>query len=87
MASLLQDALRLLVAGLSALVFVVGLVAYRRRPTPRMLLVLLLFVAFLAQGVLLTYEVLVEDTTIVESAYYGFQALEIVLVAAIIFKR
>lgn len=87
MASPLQDALRILVALLSALVFVLGVVAYRRRPTTRMLLVLLLFAAFLAQGVLLAYEVFVADTPPVESAYYAFQAVEIVLVAAIILKR
>lgn len=87
MASPWQDVLRIVVALLSALVFALGVVAYRRRPTARMLLVVLLFAAFLVQGGLLAYEVFVADTAVVETAYYAFQAVEIVLIAAIILKR
>ena len=87
MFQLLQDALRLGVALLSALVFVVGVVAYRRRPTGRMMLVLLLFSAFLVQGILLTVEVFLIDTPLTESLYYAFQLVEIALVALILLKR
>lgn len=83
----IEDALRLAVAALSALVFVVGVVAYRRRPTSRMLLVLALFLMFLAQGVLLVVEVFVLDTPFTEDAYYVFQLVEILLVALVILKR
>jgi hypothetical protein len=82
-----QDALRLAVAALSLLVFVVGCVAYARRPTGRMLLVLLLFLAFLVQGALLLVEVFLLDTALTEGAYYAFQLGEILLVALIILKR
>lgn len=82
-----QDWMRLAVATLSALVFGVGLVAYMRRPTLRMLLVLGLFLAFLAQGALLVVEVFWLDTPVTESAYYAFQLVEIALVALIILKR
>lgn len=81
------DLVRLAVAALSLAVFVVGVVAYARRPTPRMLLVLALFGAFLAQGALLAFEVLVTDTSFTESVYYGFQLAELALVAAIMLKR
>lgn len=87
MALPLLDALRLAVAAVSAFVFVVGVVAYRRRPSGRMLLVVALFAAFLAQGVLLAIEVLVADTVLAETLYYGFQLLELLLVAAILLKR
>ena len=87
MFQLLQDALRLGVALLSALVFAVGVVAYRRRPTGRMMLVLLLFSAFLFQGILLAVEVLLIDTPLTESVYYAFQLVEIALVALILLKR
>lgn len=83
----LQDAVRLTVAAVSVLVFLIGLVAYFRRPTARMLLVLALFGAFLAQGVLLAFEVLVIDTALTETAYYTFQLVELLLVAAILLKR
>ena len=83
----LRDSLRLAVAALSVLVFIVGLVAYIRRPTVRMLLVLALFFAFLAQGILLVVEVFFIDTPRTESAYYAFQLVEIALVALIILKR
>lgn len=83
----LHDALRLAVAALSMLVFVVGLVAYARRPTTRMLLVLVLFAAFLAQGALLTAEVFWTDAPLVQDAYYAFQLVEIGLVSLIILKR
>lgn len=87
MLSGMEDVLRLAVAALSALVFVVGLVAYLRRPTTKMLLVLALFVAFLVQAILLVVEVFFVDTAITESAYYAFQLVEIALVALIILKR
>lgn len=87
MLSGMEDVLRLAVAALSALVFVVGLVAYLRRPTAKMLLVLALFVAFLVQAILLVVEVFFVDTAITESAYYAFQLVEVGLVAAIILKR
>lgn len=83
----LQDVLRLAVAALSALVFIVGLAAYLRRPTVRMFLVLGLFLAFLAQGILLVVEVFILDTAVTESAYYAFQLVEIALVTLIILKR
>lgn len=83
----IQDWMRLAVATLSILVFGVGLVAYMRRPTLRMLLVLCLFLAFLAQGILLVVEVFWLDTPVTESAYYAFQFIEIALVALIILKR
>ena len=83
----IENALRLAVAAVSLLVFVVGVVAYARRPTARMLLVLLLFSAFLLQGVLLAVEVFLLDTPVTESAYYAFQLAEILLVALIILKR
>lgn len=82
-----QDALRLAVAALSALVFGVGVLAYARRPTGRMLLVLVLFLAFLAQGALLVVEVFWVDTPFTHNAYYAFQLAEIALVALIILKR
>lgn len=82
-----HGALRLAVAVLSLLVFCVGVVAYARRPTTRMLLVLVLFAAFLAQGVLLVAEVLWSRSPLVEDAYYAFQLAEIALVALIILKR
>lgn len=85
--SWVEDAARLAVAAISALVFVVGVVAYRRRPTARMLLVLALFSLFLAQGALLVFEVLVLDSSVTESIYYAFQFFEVLLVAAIILKR
>lgn len=81
------DVVRLLVAAVSAFVFVIGLVAYVRRPTGRMLLVLILFGAFLLQGLLLAVEVLVLDTAVTETVYYGFQLVEVLLVAAIILQR
>lgn len=83
----LRDTLRLAVAALSILVFIVGLLAYLRRPTVRMLLVLALFLAFLLQGILLIVEVFFIDTPVTESAYYAFQLIEIALVALIILKR
>lgn len=82
-----EDPLRLAVALLSLLVFVVGIVAYRRRPTVRMLLVLALFAVFLAQGVLLVFEVFYVDTPRTEGLYYAFQLVEIALVALVILKR
>jgi uncharacterized membrane protein HdeD (DUF308 family) len=87
MLQLVQDALRLGVALLSILVFVVGVVAYRRRPTTRMMLVLLLFSAFLVQGILLAVEVFWVDSPLTESLYYAFQLVEIALVALILLKR
>lgn len=81
------DLVRLAVAALSLAVFAVGVVAYARRPTPRMLLVLALFAAFLVQGALLVVEVLVADTAFTESVYYAFQLVELALVAAIMLKR
>lgn len=83
----IQDALRLAVALLSLFVLVVGAIAYWRRPTTRMLLVLALFVAFALQGALLVVEVFVVDTQVTESAYYAFQLAEIALVALVILKR
>lgn len=83
----LRDVMRLAVAVLSLLVLLVGIVAYARRPTVRMLLVLGLFLAFFAQGVLLVVEVFWIDTPLTESAYYAFQLVEILLVALIILKR
>lgn len=82
-----EDPIRLAVALVSILVFVVGLVAYLRRPTGRMLLVLLLFAAFLVQGILLAVEVFFVDTPLTQSAYFAFQFVEIVLVALVILKR
>ena len=87
MATFLEDAVRVAVALLSILVFVVGLVAYRRRPTARMLLVLALFAVFLAQGAILLVEVFLVDTPLTETAYYAFQLVEVALVAAVILKR
>lgn len=81
------DALRVAVALLSTLVFVVGLVAYLRRPTARMLLVLGLFAVFLVQGGVLLVEVFVTDTPFTETLYYAFQLVEVGLVAAVILKR
>ena len=83
----LEEYLRLGVALLSILVFVVGFVAFWRRRTMRMGLVLALFAVFLAQGVLLIIEVLVVDTPFTESLYYAFQFVEVGLVALIILKR
>lgn len=82
----IEAAARLAVAALSVLVFFVALVAYRRRPTGRMLVVLALFFVFLVQGLVLMYEVFVTDSTFAESAYYGFQLVEIALVATILLK-
>lgn len=82
-----EDPIRLAVAVVSVLVFVVGLVAYLRRPTGRMLLVLLLFTAFLVQGILLAVEVFFLDTALTQTAYFAFQFVEIVLVALVIMKR
>lgn len=82
-----EDVVRLAVAALSILVFVVGLLAYVRRPTARMGVVLLLFTAFLAQGVILFVEIFLTDTPVLENLYYIFQFIEIALVAAIILKR
>lgn len=87
MAVRVEDVVRLAVAALSLLVFIVGVVAYLRRPTTRMLLVVLLFTAFLVQGILLLIEVLFLDSPVIESIYYAFQLLEIALVATIILKR
>lgn len=87
MATPLEDAIRVAVAVLSILVFVVGVVAYRRRPTARMLLVLALFAVFLVQGVLLLVEVFLVDTQSTEALYYAFQLLEVGLVAAVMLKR
>lgn len=87
MATPIVDAMRVAVALLSILVFIIGLVAYVRRPTTRMLLVLALFAAFLAQGALLIVEVFVVDTTFTETLYYAFQLVEVALVAAVILKR
>lgn len=81
------DLLRVLVAILSLGVLGVGAVAYRRRPTRRMLLVLALFVAFAAQGVLLLVEVFLVDTVVTESAYYLFQLVEVLLLCAAILAR
>lgn len=81
------DLLRVLVAILSLGVLGVGAVAYRRRPTRRMLLVLALFVAFAAQGVLLLVEVFLVDTVVTESAYYLFQLVEVLLLSAAILAR
>lgn len=83
----LEAVARLAVAALSILVFGIGVVAYARRPTRRMLLVLGLFLVFLMQGVLLLVEVFFLESTVTESAYYGFQLVEVVLVAAILLKR
>lgn len=82
-----EEYLRLAVAVLSILVFVVGLVAYTRRRTTRMLFVLALFAVFLAQGILLVIEVFVVDTPFTESLYYAFQLVEVSLVALVILKR
>lgn len=82
-----ESAVRLAVAAVSILVFIVGVVAWRRRPTPRTALVVVLFGLFLAQGVLLAYEVLVADTSATENAYYLFQLGEVSLVAVILLKR
>ncbi|HUR69595.1 MAG TPA: hypothetical protein VM370_10145 [Candidatus Thermoplasmatota archaeon] len=87
MAIAVEDVLRLAVSALSVLVFSVGVTAYLRRPTGRMLLVLLLFFVFLVQGALLFFEVFFLDTPITESIYYLFQLVEIALVASIILKR
>jgi hypothetical protein len=87
MALAMEDLARLAVAILSILVFLIGLAAYVRRPTVRMLLVLFLFAAFLAQAILLVVEVFFLDSQTTESAYYAFQLLEIGLVTLIILKR
>lgn len=87
MAFAVEDAARIAVGVLSVLVFIVGVIAYIRRPTARIFLVLLLFTVFLVEGALLIYEALVHDTTATESLYYLFQLLEIGLVSAIILKR
>lgn len=83
----LEATLRIAVAVLSIAVFALGIVAYMRRPTARMLLVLGLFAVFALQGVLLLVEVFWLDTPLTESAYYAFQLVEVALVAAIILKR
>lgn len=87
MPMLVQNLLRLAVAILSLLVFLVGFVAWRRRPTTRMFIVLALFLVFLLQGALLVVEVFLVDTQLTESAYYGFQLVEIALVSLVILKR
>jgi hypothetical protein len=83
----LESVLRVAVALVSFAVFALGIVAYARRRTPRMLLVLGLFTVFAVQGVLLLVEVFVVDTPLTESAYYAFQLVEVALVAAVILKR
>ncbi len=85
--SALEATTRLAVAILSLLVFIVGAVAYSRRPTRRMLLVLALFLVFLVQGAILAFELVTGETTSAESAYFAFQFVEIALVAVILLKR
>jgi hypothetical protein len=83
----LEVAARVAVAALSIGVFLVGAVAYARRPTRRMLLVLALFLVLLVQGLLLLVEVFGRDTPSVEGAYFLFQFVEVSLLAAILLKR
>ncbi|HEV8361665.1 MAG TPA: hypothetical protein VGR28_14545 [Candidatus Thermoplasmatota archaeon] len=85
--STIEVLLRLAVAALSLLAFAVGAVAFARRPTGRVLLMLGLFSVFLVQGVLLLLDVVVEDSPLPEDAYFAFQFLEVLLVTAVFVKR
>lgn len=87
MLELVEDGIRIAVAVLSAFIFVVGVAAYRRRPTRRMLMVLVLFSFFLLQGILLVVEVTYIDTELTESLYYAFQFVELALIALILLAR
>lgn len=83
----IETFLRAAVALLAAGVFAVGIVAYARRPTARMLLVVGLFALFLLQGALLVGGIFLGESEIASDIYLGFQLLEVLVVALVVLKR
>lgn len=84
---LAEQGVRVAVAVVSIFVFAVGAVAFARHRTPRVGIVLALFATFLVEGVLLLVEVFWIDTPLTETAYYAFQLVEVLLVAAVLVVR
>jgi cell shape-determining protein MreD len=85
--ALFEAVIRTAVALLSIFLFGVVFVAWRRRPSSRMRWVLLAFGIFLAEGVVLLYEVFVQDTSLTESIFYLFQFAELLVLAVAVLDR
>ena len=58
-----EDVLRLSVSIVAAVIFVIALLAYRRRPTTRTLLLVIAFGTYVLKGVFLSLESFVEEQT------------------------
>lgn len=58
-----EDVLRLTVSVVAAVIFVIALLAYRRRPTTRTLLLVIAFGIYVLKGVFLSLEFFVEEQT------------------------
>ncbi|PSG96878.1 hypothetical protein BRD56_08865 [Thermoplasmatales archaeon SW_10_69_26] len=84
---LYEAIVRTAVALLSIFLFGVVYVAWRRRPTARMRWVLAAFAIFLAEGLVLLYEVFVQDTSLTESIFYLFQFAELVVLSIAVLRR
>lgn len=82
-----EAAIRVAVALVSIFLFIVVAAAWRRRPSPRMRLVVVAFAIFLVEGLILLFEVFIQDTTLTESAFYAFQLVELLVLAAAVLKR
>lgn len=58
-----EDVLRLTVSVVAAVIFVIALLAYRRRPTTRTLLLVIAFGIYVLKGIFLSLEFFVEEQT------------------------
>lgn len=58
-----EDVLRLTVSVVAAVIFTIALLAYRRRPTTRTLLLVIAFGIYVLKGVFLSLEFFIEEQT------------------------
>lgn len=58
-----EDVLRLTVSVVAAIIFTIALLAYRRRPTTRTLLIVIAFGIYVLKGIFLSLEFFIEEQT------------------------
>lgn len=66
-----EDVLRLAVGALSFVLFLIALLSYRRRPTPRVLILAIAFAVYAVKGIFLALEFFVEQ----EAALFDYLAI------------
>lgn len=83
----LEDYLRVLVTLLALAIFVVAALAYRRRPTGRVLLMLVAFAVYVVKGALISLDlVFPEKGNLIESLAILGDALFLILIGAAVLK-